>query len=291
MRSENKGFLFVLPAVILLTVLMVYPLLQTISYAFTSFKLAGGDVIFVGLKNFRDVMKRYEFIHVLRNTISWVIATVTLQFAIAMMVALFLNIKFVGREVIQIIALIPWTIPSVVSGNTWKWIFQTDYGLINSTLRALGLSQFTRPWLSEPRLAFFSVLFAAIWQGYPFLMVMLLSGLKGIPEEQHEAAMIDGANTFHRFRYITLPNLQNIIVIVLTLQVIYAWNTFDIIFVMTGGGPGGATEILGLFIYKLGFSSFNFSQAAAVSVILLLFIFIVLGIRNIASISRGTKHA
>jgi multiple sugar transport system permease protein len=162
---------------------------------------------------------------------------------------------------------------------------------MNALLRQFGLGDMVQPWLSHPDLAFLSVLFAAIWQGYPFLMIMLLSGLKAIPEDQYEAAMIDGATAFQRFLYVTVPNVKNIIIIVVTLQIIYAWNTFDIIFVMTGGGPGGATEILGLFIYKLGFSAFNFSQAAAVSVLLLVFIIIVLLVRGrLTKTPIGTKH-
>ncbi len=265
---------------------MVFPLFQTITYSVTDFKLIGSDPKFVGLKNFIDVVSRYEFVQVLWNTLAWVFVTVLFQFALAMVVALFLNVKFKGRNVIQVIALIPWTIPSVVSGNTWKWIFQTDYGLMNAMLRQFGMGELVQPWLSQPNLAFVSVLFAAIWQGYPFLMIMLLSGLKAIPEDQYEAAMIDGASAFQRLKYVTIPNIRNIIVIVITLQIIYAWNTFDIIFVMTGGGPGGATEILGLFIYKLGFSAFNFSQAAAVSVLLLLFILAILLIRNVLTKQR-----
>lgn len=281
MNRNNQGLLFVLPAIVLLLLLMVYPLIQTIVYAVTDFKLTSKSLQFVGLKNIKDVVARYEFSKVLWNTLLWVIITVSFQFILAMIVALFLNIPFKGRGIVQIIALLPWTIPSVVSANTWKWIFQTDFGLINSLLRQYGLGHLAQPWLSDPKLAFFSVLFATIWQGYPFLMIMLLSGLKAIPYDQHEAAMIDGASSFQRFQYVTLPNLQKIITIVITLQIIYAWNTFDIIFIMTGGGPGGSTEILGLFIYKLGFSAFKFSEAASVSVMLLLFIGIVLVVRQL----------
>ncbi|HCG63627.1 MAG: ABC transporter permease [Spirochaetae bacterium HGW-Spirochaetae-4] len=280
MKTRYQGYLFILPATILLVLLMVYPMWKTFTYSVTDFKLIGNSSTFVGLQNFKAVMARYDFLNVLKNTLIWVVVTVFFQFALAMIVALFLNVKFRGRAVVQIIALIPWTIPSVVSGNTWKWIFQTDFGLMNALLRQIGLGEFVQPWLSQPKMAFFSVLFAAIWQGYPFLMIMLLSGLKGIPEDQYEAAMIDGASPSQRFRYITVPNIKNIIVIVITLQIIYAWNTFDIIFVLTGGGPGGATEILGLFIYKLGFSAFNFSEAAAVSVLLLAFVIVILMLRN-----------
>lgn len=280
-NRKNHGLLFVLPAITLLVLLMVYPLIQTIMYSFTDFSLTGKTMRFVGLRNVKNVVARYEFRRVLWNTLLWVVITVSFQFALAMMVALFLNMPFKGRGIVQIIALLPWTIPSVVSANTWKWIFQTDFGLINSLLRQFGFAHLAQPWLSDPNLAFFSVLFATIWQGYPFLMIMLLSGLKAIPSDQHEAAMIDGASSFQRFRYITLPNLQKIITIVITLQIIYAWNTFDIIFVMTGGGPGGSTEILGLFIYKLGFAAFKFSEAATVSVMLLLFIGIVLVVRHL----------
>jgi ABC-type sugar transport system permease subunit len=289
LRKQYHGQLFVLPAFILLVVLMIYPLFQTLLYSVADVEITGRVTNFAGFSHFHRVLERYDFSRVMINTLLWVIATVGFEFTLALGVALFLNIEFRGRTFVQVVALIPWTIPSVVAGNTWRWIFQTDFGLANSLLTQLGLGSLAQPWLSHPGFAYFSVVFASIWRGYPFLMIMLLSGLKAIPHEQFEAAMIDGASSFQRFRYITVPNLKNIIVIVLILQVIYAWNTFDVIFVITGGGPGGATEVLGLFIYRLAFSIFNFSEAAAVSVMLLTLVFVLGAFRQLLVRREGVQ--
>ncbi|QQO08096.1 carbohydrate ABC transporter permease [Breznakiella homolactica] len=287
MRKQLPGFLFVLPALILLLVLMVYPLWQTVLFSFSDVSLPYFETKFVGLKHFIATVQRYEFPRIILNTLIWVFGSVLFQFTFAFAVALFLNNNFKGRIIIQTIALLPWAIPSIVAGNTWKWIMQTDFGLLNAMLKQLGLASLARPWLTDPSLALGSVLFATIWQGYPFLMVMLLAGMKAIPQEQYEAAEVDGANAFQRLISITIPNLKNIIVIVVMLQIVYAWNAFDLIFVMTGGGPGGATEILGLFIYRLGLNEFNFSQSSAVSVMLIGFVLLTMLIRNL--LTRGEK--
>jgi multiple sugar transport system permease protein len=268
-RKQYPGVLFVLPALVLLLVLMVYPLYQTFVFSLSDIQIADFSYKFSGLSYFKDVLARSEFSQVLFNTVIWVFGSVLFQFTFALAAALFLNNDFKGKAVIQAIALLPWTIPAVVSGNTWKWIMQADFGLLNAMLRQIGLSGLTRSWLTDPRLALGSILLATIWQGYPFLMVMLLAGMKAVPTEQYEAAEVDGANWFQRFIAVTIPNLKNIIIIVIMLQVVWAWNSFDLIFVLTGGGPGGATEILGLFIYRIGLVEFNFSAASAVSVMLI----------------------
>jgi multiple sugar transport system permease protein len=248
---------------------MVYPLYQTFVFSLSDIQIADFSYRFSGLSHFKDVLARSEFSQVLANTIIWVFGSVLFQFTFALAVALFFNNDFKGKAVIQTIAILPWTIPAVVSGNTWKWIMQADFGLLNAMLRQFGLSGLTRSWLTDPHLALGSILLATIWQGYPFLMIMLLAGMKAIPLEQYEAAEVDGANWFQRFAAVTIPNLKNIIIIVIMLQVVWAWNSFDLIFVLTGGGPGGATEILGLFIYRIGLVEFNFSAASAVSVMLI----------------------
>lgn len=269
MRKQYPGFLFILPALVLILVLMVYPLYQTFVFSLSDIQLTDFSYKFSGLSYFKAVLTRSEFSQVLFNTIIWVFGTVLFQFGFALTIALFINSDFKGRAAVQTIALLPWTIPAVVSGNTWKWIMQADFGLLNAMLQQFGLSEFARSWLTDPRLALGSILLATTWHGYPFLMIMFLAGMKTIPSEQYEAAETDGANWFHRFIAVTIPNLKNIIIIGIMLQVIWAWNSFDLIFIMTGGGPGGATEILGLFIYRIGMIEFNFSIASAVSVMLI----------------------
>jgi multiple sugar transport system permease protein len=173
-----------------------------------------------------------------------------------------------GRQFFRVLALLPWTIPSIVAANTWRWIFQSDYGLINGLLKAFGLGQFSHTWLGDPMTALPAVLTAYSWAGYPFVMLMLLAGMQGIPKDLYDAARIDGCSATQTFRYVTLPGLKSIIFIILILEVISGFNSFDMLFTMTGGGPGGASEILGLFIYRLAFTNFDFAGSSAVSVVL-----------------------
>jgi multiple sugar transport system permease protein len=181
-----------------------------------------------------------------------------------------MNAKLPGIVTLRVLVLLPWTVPSIVAANLWRWVFQSDYGLLNNGLRSIGLDNLIRPWLGDPNTALSAVMVAYSWAGYPFVMLMLLAGLQGIPKEYYEAARIDGANNRQLFMYITLPSLRSLIAILLLLEVINGLNSFDMLITMTGGGPGGASEILGLFIYRLGFTNFDFAGASAVSVTLLI---------------------
>jgi multiple sugar transport system permease protein len=167
-----------------------------------------------------------------------------LRFSLGFISALALNANIKVRNLWRLFALLPWTIPSIVAANTWRWILQSEYGLLNAFLRVIGFPQFAYSWLGDPLTALPSVLVAYAWSGYPFVMLMLLAGMQGIPNELYEAARIDGANTVKCFRYITIPSLKPIILIVFLLEIVSGFNSFDILFTMTGGGPGGASEIL-----------------------------------------------
>ena len=270
-RKYLIGVVFVLPSVLILFLMMFYPTVQTFWFSVSKVKLPTFETSFNGLNNFSRVIAKPEFWMVIKNTLIWVVGSVVIRFVIGFWAALTMNSDLKGMKVFQLIALFPWVIPSIVAGNTWKWMFQSDYGLLNSVLTRIGLAQFTHPWLGDSHTALWAILVASVWTGYPFIMLMILAGLKGIPDELYEAAKVDGASSVQLFRFITLPGLKSVITIILLLQIIWAWNTFDLIFVMTGGGPGGATEILGLFIYRLGFNSFDFSGAAAMGVLLLSF--------------------
>jgi multiple sugar transport system permease protein len=263
------AYVFVLPCTAILLVMMVNPLLQTVIYGFSEVLLPRFDVKFIGAANFLRVFSRPEVPLVLSNTLVWVVGSVCVRFGLGFGSALLLNADIRNRRFFRTLALLPWTVPSIVSANTWRWIFQSDYGLFNGILRAVGLSSLAHTWLGDSATALPSVLIAYCWGGYPFVMLMLLAGMQGIPKELYDAARIDGANSAQSFRYVTLPGLKSVIFVVLVLEVISGFNSFDVLFTMTGGGPGGASEILGLFIYRLGFTNFDFAGASAVSVVLL----------------------
>ena len=269
-RRKFTGMAFALPCAIVLLLMMAYPVLQTFAFSFSSIKLPFFELNFTGLDNFISAFSKPEISMVISNTIVWTVFSVLFRLLLGLGSALIMNANVKGITVLRVLALLPWTVPTIVSSNAWRWIFQSDFGVINGTLRALGLEQYALTWLASPKTALPSILLAATWAGYPFVMMMLLSAMQGLSKELYEAAMIDGANSFRLFWHITLPGIKPVLYVVLALETISAINAFDMIFVMTGGGPAGSTETFGLFIYRLAFNNFDFGAASAVSVVLIL---------------------
>jgi multiple sugar transport system permease protein len=269
-RKRLIGTLLVLPCTIVLLLMMAYPVVQTFFFSFSNIELPGFKLSFAGLGNFVRAFTKPEVNVVIRNTIVWTVLSTTLRLLLGLLCALIMNANVRGIGVLRVIALLPWTMPIIVSSNSWRWMLASDYGVVNGTLRVLGLDKLALNWLASSQTALGSVLVASTWVGYAFIMMMLLSALQSLPKELYEAARIDGAKGPQLFRYITLPGIKPVLLVVLTLETISAINSFDMIFVMTGGGPGGSTEIMGLFVYRLAFGNFDFAAASAVSVVLIL---------------------
>lgn len=268
-RNNLLAYALVFPAVGILIAMMLNPVFQTFRYSFSKVRLPKFETTFSGFANYKDFLERPELGRVLLNTLLWTAGSVMLRFTLGMWGALAVNVRFKGRRIWQTMILLPWTVPSIVGANLWRWILQGDFGLVSSTLGAIGLDGLARNWLSDPATALPAVLVAYAWSGFPFVMLMLLAGMQGIPEDLYEAGRIDGASSVALFRHITLPSLKPIILVILLLETINGLNSFDFLFVMTGGGPGGVSEILGLMIYRLGFGSFNFGVASAAAVLLM----------------------
>jgi multiple sugar transport system permease protein len=183
----------------------------------------------------------------------------------------------------RVLVILPWAIPSVVGANLWRWIVQTDGGVLNQTLQSWGLGSWALNWLGSPDTAMLTVIVVYAWGGFPFVMLLILARLQGLPEEINEAARVDGANGWQIFRYITLPSLAGVLVVALILEIVSGINSFDTLMIMTGGGPANATKIWGIEIYKTGFTSFNLGGAAALSVLMfagMLAVFLVYGVVN-----------
>jgi len=268
-RRLIPAYIFILPCTVILFLMMVTPIIRTFLYGFSEIILPQFEMRFIGTDNFKRVFTRPEVPLILLNTFIWVVGTVVLRFVLGFGAALVMNREMKGKQVLRILALLPWTVPSIVAANTWRWIFQSDYGLLNGILKSLGFSGLSRTWLGDPATALPAVLIAYTWAGYPFVMIMLLAGMQGISKDLYDAAKIDGCNAFQSFQFVTLPGLKSIIFIILILEIVNGFNSFDLLFTMTGGGPGGASEILGLFIYRLAFTNLDFAGASAVSVVLI----------------------
>jgi multiple sugar transport system permease protein len=268
-RQRVSGVIFVLPCMAVLLMMMVYPLIQTVMFSFSDIKLPRFDLTFAGFKNFARVFSRPEIPEIIRNTLVWTAGSVVFRFILGMITALVMNSGVPGAGFLRVLVLIPWTVPSIVAANTWRWMLQGDFGVINGMLKAWNLERFAFSWLTSEAAAIPALLLAVTWAGYPFIMMMMLSAMQGLPKEYYEAAMVDGTNALQRFWHITIPGIKPVLLILLALETISAMNAFDMIYIMTGGGPGFATEIFGLFVYRIGFKNLDFAGASAASVVMI----------------------
>lgn len=272
-RSHNNGYFFILPCFILLLGVLGFPMVMAILNSFA-------PIWKVGFKNFTlayyaRLFRDPIFWNSVYKTFYFVGGTVFLHLVLGMAVALALNAQIRARRFFRVMMILPWTVPDVIAGLVWAWMYDPLSGILNDFLRRVGLIVSPIEWLANPTLVMPSVILADVWRGYPFVMLVLLAGLQAIPKELYEAARVDGATPFKEFLYITLPNLQKMIVIATILDIIWQTRRFGLIWVMTQGGPARTTEILSVLAYKTYFKFFNFEYASAMSVAMAVFLLIV----------------
>ncbi len=279
-QRRNRAYLLIAPAVILIALMMIYPIVQTVYFSFSKVQLPALRTAFIGFDNFVRIFSNPETGPLVQRTLVWIIGGVALKMALGMAAALVFNAKVRGTVWMRVLVILPWAIPSVVGANLWRWIVQTDAGVLNQTLRSMGLGSWALNWLGSPDTAMFTVIVAYSWGGFAFVMLLILARLQGLPEEINEAARVDGANWWQIFRYITLPSLTGVLAVALILEIVSGINSFDTLMIMTGGGPANATRIWGIDIYKTGFTDFNLGGAAAMSVLMfaaVIVVFIIYG--------------
>jgi multiple sugar transport system permease protein len=279
-QRRNRAYLLIAPAVILIALMMIYPIVQTVYFSFSKVQLPALRTSFIGFDNFIRIFNNPETGPLVQRTLVWILGGVALKMALGMAAALVFNAKVRGTVWMRVLVILPWAIPSVVGANLWRWIVQTDAGVLNQTLRSWGLDSWALNWLGSPDTAMFTVIVAYSWGGFAFVMLLILARLQGLPEEINEAARVDGANWWQIFRYITLPSLTGVLAVALILEIVSGINSFDTLMIMTGGGPANATRIWGIDIYKTGFTDFNLGGAAAMSVLMfaaVIVVFIIYG--------------
>jgi len=266
-RRRRAGLAFVAPAAAFLAAVIVFPL----GHAFwTSLhRVRGLNATFVGLGNYVRIFGDDAFWHSLGVSFAFTTSAVALHLAIGLALALVVNELRVGRTALRILFLTPWMVAPAVGATIWLWLLEPQFGVVNYLLRAAGIVAAPVAWLGVPVTAFASVVAVDVWRGVPFVMLLMLAGLQTIPVEQYEAAAIDGAHAWTRFRYVTWPNLRYLVVVATTLDLINTIRHYDIIGVMTGGGPAGATEVLPVLIYNTAFRGNRLGEAAAIGVALL----------------------
>lgn len=259
---------FVLPCALVVLIMTIYPLLQMIIFSFCKVKLPFFELEYNGVNNFTSMVSAKTFGTILKNTLVWTFVSLALRFLLGFTSALLMDTGFKGKTPFRIITLMPWVVPSIVTANLWRWIYNTDNGILNRILASIN-PDFAMNWLGAKGTALMSVVVAYVWMGFPFIMLMIVAAMQGIPITYTEAAKVDGANAVQIFFHVTLPSLKNVLVILAVLEIINGFNSFDLLFTMTGGGPGVSSETLGLYIYRTAFSNFNFGGSSAVGLMLL----------------------
>lgn len=276
-RNKLYSLMYVVPALILMLALIGYPLFYNIRISFQEFTLASlnqANIPFVGLDNYKDIFQHDSFKTAFFNTLYFTGWCILLQFIVGLALALFFNMKYRLAGLLRGLTLVAWLVPIVVTALLFKFMYQST-GVINYFITSLGIVDSPVEWLTNPTLAMWSLILTNVWVGTPFNMMLLSTGLSALPEDIYEAASIDGASKVKQFIHMTLPMLRPVILIVIMMGFIYTLKVFDLIFVMTGGGPIDATEVLSTLSYRFSFSLFNFGTGAAVSNILLVMLIII----------------
>ncbi|HYF75558.1 MAG TPA: sugar ABC transporter permease [Symbiobacteriaceae bacterium] len=275
-REERLALLFLAPALLVMFAVNVYPVLYALWISLHRSDLRRPlNNPFVGLGNFRDVFAESYFGVSLLHTVQFTVLAVALATLLGLAAALILNEKFRLQPVAFAMLLIPWAVPSVVNGLMWKWIYDSQFGSLNGLLYTLGLIDTYQPMLGDPAKAMYLVINAFVWKEVPLAGLLFLTTLKSIPHEMYEAAMVDGADALRRFRYITLPSLKPAFLLVLIYNTMQAIRAFDIIYVLTEGGPGDATSNLAWMAYQESFRHLNLGRGSAMAYLIAMGTFVI----------------
>ncbi|MBP5266948.1 MAG: sugar ABC transporter permease [Lachnospiraceae bacterium] len=291
-RYDNVGLLFILPAFLYMLIFVGYPIISNIGLSFQDVSvrnLANGDRHFIGLANYVEIFSDEFFRKSLVNTLVFTVSCLIFQFLIGFALALFFNKRFKIAKPVRGLLMIPWMMPMTVTALMFKFMFSTDVGIINYILRCLHLIDNNIEWLTTPGTAMAAVVIANIWIGIPFNTILLSTGLTTIPQELYESASVDGANKWQKLFGITLPLLRPTIESILVLGFIYTFKVYDLVYVMTEGGPVNSTHLLSTYSYKLSFDMFQYSKGSAVANVLFVILLLV-GMLYIKITMEGEKE-
>jgi len=266
-------WLLIVPSLVLALFIISYPIFNIVYQSLHEVSRFGAIRGFTGLQNFYNVFADPIFLETTRRTLVWTVCVVGGTVLVSVPVALVLNQDFHGRGIARTIIMLPWSVSLTMTAVVWRWAFNDDYGMVNVTLHRLGLIAGPIHWLATPELAFPVEIAVGILVSIPFTVTILLGGLSSVPGDIYEAARIDGASAWQQFRKLTLPLMRPFINMAILLNVIYVFNSFPIIWVMTQGGPDNGTHILVTYLYELGFRLGRPGEAAAVSLIMLVMLF------------------
>lgn len=277
-RYDNAGLFFILPAFLYMMFFVGYPIISNIILSFQNVSvrnLVNGQKKFIGFANYSEIFQDTVFRKAMGNTLLFTIACLLFQFLIGFLLALLFNKNFTFAKTIRGLTMIPWMMPMTVTALMFKFMFSTDVGIINYILKSSHLISENIEWLTTPQTAMIAVVAANVWIGIPFNTILISTGLTTIPQELYESAAVDGANAWQRLVKITLPLLRPTIESVLVLGFIYTFKVYDLVYVMTEGGPVNSTHLLSTYSYKLSFDMFQYSKGASVANVLFLILLLV----------------
>lgn len=272
-RVDLYGAVWFLPAGLLLLAIVCYPAIRTVVLSFFHLGLNTGlRPEFAGLENFARLFGDSRMFNSLRATFIFTAASVALEFSIGLLLALAMNSLRRFRGPARVILLVPWTLPTAVIAVLWAWIFNDQLGVLNELLTRSGLLDSPVAWLAGPATAMAAVIAADVWKTVPFVFLILLAGLQNIPEDLYEAIEIDGGGAWAKFRYVTWPHLRTFVFVSVVFRIVQAFAVFDLVWVMTGGGPGGSTETLSVYVYQtyMRYLDFGYGSALALATVVIL---------------------
>jgi arabinogalactan oligomer/maltooligosaccharide transport system permease protein len=273
-RRNRLAYLLILPTALVMAGIVFYPLIRGVLISFTDMNQynMGSRFIppsyrFVWLHNYIRVLSSAQFWDILGQTVIWTLTNVFFHFTIGLALALLLNRRLRGRTIYRMLLLVPWAVPTYISAFSWRWLFNSKYGFFNLALKALGADPI--PWLSHGVWAMVAVIATNVWLGFPFMMVVLLGGLQSIPRELYEASQVDGCGRVRQFWTVTLPLLKPVALTATLLGIIWTFNMFNVIYLVTEGGPHHQTDILATFAFIEAFHQWRFGMATTYAVIIL----------------------
>lgn len=273
-KERHKGWLLILPTLIIMAIFTVYPLAEGLRLSFTNMHLLRETSEFVGRANFERLLSDEVFWLSLRHSVELTVVVVVLQLVLGLILALAMNQDLPGMGVFKSIIMASWVIPVAATVIMFKFMAQPDIGLINIILRSIGLEELGRYWLGDPDVAFPFIMVLHLWRNVPFYGVAFLAAMRAVPQSFYEAAEIDGANAWQRFWHITLPGIRSMIVVMVTIHVLWTFNNFDFVFLATGGGPVNATDVLPVYVYRQSWNSYTVGYASSIGTVMFVILMI-----------------
>jgi multiple sugar transport system permease protein len=268
----TRAWFLMLPLLIVMVAIIGWPLVDTVRLSFTDAKLVGTEGSFVGLDNYVKILSGSYFQRTLVTTFWFAVLSVALEMVIGVLAALLLNQQFYGRSVLRALMILPWALPTVVNATLWRLIYNPEYGALNAALTQMGVIDAYRSWLGEPGTALASLIIADCWKNFPLVALIALAALQAVPRDITAASMVDGAGAWSRFRFVIMPYLAGPLMVALVLRTIEAFKVFDIIWVMTRGGPANSTRTLSILVYQEAFSFQRAGSGASLALVVTLLV-------------------